>query len=145
MQRSKLFTAVFAFLLSASFLPAMANAQSYPPPPPPRRPAAFVLGTAHVDGPTDHDNIKVGRYAGRFHAIMLRVRYAPIQFDHVVIHYGNGTAETLPVRAFIGPGQGSQWIRLPGRRRVIHSLELWYARAQPNNPTRPEVVLWGAP
>lgn len=144
MQRSGFLTALSAAILSAALLPGLASAQAYPPPPP-QRPAAFVLGTAHVDGPTDHDNIKVGRYAGRFHSVMLRVRYAPIQFDHVVIHYGNGTSEVLPVRAFIGQGQSSQWIRLPGRRRMIRSLELWYARAQPNNPTRPEVVLWGAP
>lgn len=131
-----------ALVFSAALLPAAARAQYYPPP---RRPGAFLLGTAHVDGPTDHDDIKVGRYAGRFHFVQLRVRYAPIQFDHVVIHYGNGTAETLPVREFIGPGRRTRWIALPGRRRVIRSLELWYSRAEPQDPTKPEVELFGAP
>jgi hypothetical protein len=143
MQRLKLMSAFGSLALSAVFLPGSANAQYYPAPQP--RPAVLLLGTAHVDGPTDHDNIKVARYAGRFHSVVLKVQYAPIQFDHVVIHYGDGQAETLPVRTFIAPGRSSRWIVLPGGERVIHSLELWYARAEPGNPTKPEVELYGAP
>jgi len=141
MQRYRLISALLAFAIAVALLPNTVKAQYYPPPPP--RQPAFLLGTAHVDGPTDHDDIKVGRYAGRYHSIMLRVQYAPIQFDHVVIHYGDGYAQTLPVRTFIGVGQRSQWIVLPGGRRVIQSLELWYARAEPGNPTKPEVELYG--
>jgi hypothetical protein len=141
MQHSKFFSALSSLVLAAALLQVSANAQYYPPPQP--QAPVFLLGTAHVDGPTDHDDIKVGRYAGRFHSVLLKVRYAPIQFDHVVIHYGNGTAETLPVRTFIAPGRSSQWIRLPGGRRVVRSLELWYARAEPGNPTKPEVELYG--
>lgn len=100
---------------------------------------------AHVDGPTDHDDIKVGPYAGRYHSIVLRVKYAPIQFDHVVIHYGNGTAQTLPVRTLIRVGGQSAPVMLPGGERVIESLELWYSRANPNNPNKPEVRLFGMP
>jgi hypothetical protein len=128
--------------LAAAVCAPRARAQ-YPPPPPPR--PTFFLGMAHVDGPTDHDDIRVGRYAGRFHSIFLAVRYAPIQFDHVVIHYGNGTAETLPVAVRIPAGARSQRIVLPGGRRVISSLELWYARANPADPRRPEVRLFGMP
>lgn len=141
MQRWKLFGMVLALLLATLSSPA---ARAQYPPPPPGRPMLF-LGMAHVDGPTDHDDIKVGRYAGRFHAVVLRVRYAPIQFDHVVIHYGNGSAETLPVAVRIPPGGSSQRIVLPGGERVISSLELWYARANPADPRRPEVRLFGTP
>jgi hypothetical protein len=109
------------------------------------QPRMIFLGMAHVDGPTDHDDIKVGPYAGRYHSIVLRVKYAPIQFDHVVIHYGNGTAQTLPVRSLIRPGGQSAPVMLPGGDRVIESLELWYARANLNNPNKPEVRLFGMP
>lgn len=143
MQRSRLFSAMLALGLAAAFLPSQAKAQYYPPSQP-QTPPVFLLGTAHVDGPTDHDNIKVGRYAGRFHSVLLKVQYAPIQFDHVVIHYGDGYAQTLPVNTFIAPGRSSRWIVLPGGRRVIRSLELWYARAEPGNATKPEVELYGA-
>lgn len=142
MQRFRLLTAALVLAIPATLLPGSAKAQYYPAPQAQR--PVFLLGTAHVDGPTDHDDIKVGHYAGRFHSVMLKVEYAPIQFDHVVIHYGNGTSETLPVKTFIGPGRTSRWIQLPGGERVIHSLELWYARAEPGNPTKPEVQLFGA-
>ena len=34
---------------------------------------------------------------------------------------------------------------LPGGDRIIHSVELRYARARPEDPNRPEVELYGAP
>ena len=142
MQRCRLFGLSLILVLAATVIP-VARAQ-YPPPPPPRGGMLF-LGEAHVDGEADHDDIKVGRYAGRFHSIVLQVRHAPIQFDHVVIHYGNGTAETLPVAVRIPAGARSQRIVLPGGERVIQSLELWYNRANPGDPRKPEVRLFGAP
>jgi len=141
MQRAKRFLATAALAFT---LPALAAQAQYYPAPPAQRPV-FYLGKAHVDGVTDHDNIHVGRYEGRFHSIMLRVHNAPILFDHVVIHYGDGYAQSLPVNRFIPPGGSSQWIVLPGGERVIHSLELWYSRAHPEDPNRPEVELYGAP
>src|SRR5690349_1884375 len=66
------------------------------------------LGQAHVDGRTDHDNISVN--AGRFRSIQLRVENAPIEFDHVVVHYENGGNEEVRVR---------QVIRAGGRTRDI--------------------------
>lgn len=105
----------------------------------------IYLGHAHVDGPEDHDDIQVGRFAGRYHWIILRVDRAPIQFDRVIIHYGNRSAQELPVHQAVGPGGSSQWIQLPGGERVIRSLELFYARAEPGNPNKPEVQLFGRP
>ncbi|MBB6145490.1 hypothetical protein HNQ77_003451 [Silvibacterium bohemicum] len=135
------------FLAAAMLLPFAAQAQYYPrpyaPAVPEQRPS-FILGTAHVDGPTDHDDIRVDRYAGRFHFVLLKVRYAPIQFDHVLIHYGDGDSEPLPVNQYIGPGGTSRWIALPGGERHIRSLELWYARADQRDRNRPEVELYGA-
>ena len=146
MSRLKALFLMFA-LCCAVGVPRALRAQGPPPPPPPPMPRVpmFFLGMAHVDGENDHDDIKVGAYAGRFHSIVLRVRYAPIQFDHVVIHYGDGFAQPLPVKTFIRPGGSSQRIVLPGGERVISSLELWYSRANPRNPNKPEVRLFGAP
>ena len=142
---------VFSFAVMAASLPVAAHAQyypqrpAYPPPYVAEQRPSFILGTAHVDGPTDHDDIKVDRYAGRFHYVLLKVNDAPIQFDHVVIHYNDGYSHPFPVNAFIPTGGNSRWIALPGGERRIHSLELWYARAEPGNPIRPEVALYGAP
>jgi len=141
MQCSKLFIALAAFGITASALTA--QAQYYPAPI--SRQAMFYLGKSHVDGRVDHDDIHVGRYEGRFHSVMVEVRHAPIVFDHVVIHYGDGEAQTLPINRFIPPGGNSQWIVLPGGERVIRSVEFWYARARSEDPDRPEVELYGAP
>ena len=125
----KLMFAVFALALLAYAAPA---AQA--------KPWTF-LGTAHVDGQHDHDNIEVGRFAGRYRALQIRVNNAPIQFDHIVVHYGNGQTETLHVRDVIRPGGHSRPITLQGDR-VVQSFELWYGKARPFS-RRPELSLFG--
>jgi len=99
------------------------------------------LGSSHVDGQHDHDNIAVGGAAGRSHALQIRVIHAPIEFDHIVVHYGNGESETLQVRDVIRAGRSSRAIPLEGDR-IVQSLELWYGKANPNSG-KPEVRLWG--
>jgi hypothetical protein len=135
------FAVAMPFAAQAQYYP---QRPAYPPPYVAEQRPSFILGTAHVDGVTDHDDIRVERYAGRFHFVLLKVRRAPIQFDHVLIHYGDGDSEPLPVNAYIGPGGTSRWIALPGGERRIRSLELWYARADPRDRNRPEVELYGA-
>lgn len=100
------------------------------------------LGEANVDGRVDHDNIKVTGSRGAFRAIVIRVQKAPIEFDRVVVHYGNGSSEPIPIRNVIPAGGQTRVIDLPGERRVIHSVEFWYARARPDS-RRPKVRLFG--
>ncbi|MGZ4828178.1 MAG: DUF2541 family protein [Candidatus Angelobacter sp.] len=99
------------------------------------------LGQAHVDGQHDHDNIEVGKAAGRYRFLQVRVNNAPIEFDRIVVHYGNGQAETLQVREVIRKGGRSRAIPLAGDR-IVQSLELWYGKAHPLS-RRPEVSLFG--
>ncbi len=99
------------------------------------------LGDAHVDGQHDHDDIKVGAAAGRYRFLQLRVKFAPIEFDHIVVHYGNGEPQTLEVRDVIRAGSKSRAIPMDGDR-IVQSLELWYSKAKPFS-VRPEVRLWG--
>src|SRR5258708_3457897 len=101
----------------------------------------IYLGNAHVDGQHDHDNIEVGSNAGRYRFLQLRVVNAPIEFDHIIVHYGNGEAQTLEVRDVIRAGQRSRAIPLDGDR-IVQSFELWYSKANPNSG-KPEVKLWG--
>ena len=53
------------------------------------------LGEAHVDGSVDHDSIHVGRSAGVYRAIQLRISGGGINFDRVIVRYGNGTQEEI--------------------------------------------------
>ncbi|HLJ49332.1 MAG TPA: hypothetical protein VKU01_25135 [Bryobacteraceae bacterium] len=100
------------------------------------------LGEANVDGQVDHDSIKVTGSQGTFRAIRLRVENAPIEFDHVVVHYGNGATVPIQIRSKIPAGGQTRVIDLPGDRRIIESVELWYARAS-GSPAKPKVRLWG--
>jgi hypothetical protein len=102
----------------------------------------LLLGTAHVDGQADHDNISVGIRDGRFRAVQLRVKGAAIEFMRVVIHYGDGEPEEIAVRDRIPAGGQTREIDLRGRDRYIRSVELWYARGS-RDSRRPEVRLFG--
>ena len=99
------------------------------------------LGNAHVDGQHDHDDIKVGGSQGRYRFLQIRVVNAPIQFDHIVVHYGNGEPQTIAVRDVIRAGGKSRAIQLQGDR-YVQSFELWYAKADPSS-SKPELTLWG--
>lgn len=100
------------------------------------------LGEANVDGQADHDNISVTGSRGAFRAIQIRVAKAPIEFDRVVIHYANGNSEPIEIRSTIPAGGQTRVIDLPGERRIIQSVEFWYARARPGS-RQPKVRVFG--
>jgi hypothetical protein len=99
------------------------------------------LGDAHVDGAQDHDSIHVGRHDGRFRAIQLRVEGGEVFFEKVIVHFHNGSHEELLIRDRIPAGGQTRAIDLPGERRVIESVELWYGKARWEH--RPKVALFG--
>jgi hypothetical protein len=99
------------------------------------------LGDSHVDGSVDHDSIKVGRSDGMFRAVQLRISGGAINFERVIVRYGNGTQEEIPVRARIPDGGHTRVIDLPGERRMIESVDLWYGKDKWNK--RPKVSLYG--
>ena len=67
----------------------------------------------------------------------------PRVFDRVVAHFGNGTTVPLQIRSKIPAGGQTRVIDLPGKERIIVSLEVWYARGNPGNPQKPHLVLYG--
>ena len=119
----------FAVLLLSSS--AVAHAQRW-----------TYLGEANVDGAADHDNIVVSGSRGAFRAIQIKVQRAPIEFDRVVVHYGDGDSEPIHIRSKIPAGGQTRPIDLPGNRRIIRSVEFWYARAS-RSSHRPKVRLFG--
>jgi hypothetical protein len=100
----------------------------------------ILLGTAHVDKSEDHKTIHVGSNAGSFHKIQLRVSGGPVEFQRVVVHFADGAQEELPVAERVRSGGKTREIELPGERRTIDGVELWYSKE--NLDTRPEVSLY---
>ena len=101
----------------------------------------ILLGTAHVDKSEDHKTIHVGSAAGSFHKIQLRVSGGAVEFQRVVVHFADGGQEELPVAERVRSGGKTREIELPGERRTIDGVELWYSKE--NLDTRPEVSLYG--
>ena|SRR5690242_17593694 len=99
------------------------------------------LGDTRIDGTRDHDNIQVTRHGGSFRAIHLRVSDEAIFFERVVVHFGDGTSEKFPVADRISPEGRNYVIELPGQRRVLESIELWYFKGPWER--NPRVSLYG--
>ncbi|MEK6287121.1 MAG: hypothetical protein AABO57_15380 [Acidobacteriota bacterium] len=98
------------------------------------------LGQSHVDGRSDHDNIRVNARGG-FRAIQLQVQGGAIEFNRVVVHFENGADHQVDVRERIRAGGRTRAIDLPGDRRGIRSVEFWYEKE--NWRRRPTLRLYG--
>ena len=98
------------------------------------------LGQAHVDGREDHDRIAVNS-GQSFRSILLEVQGGGIEFNRVVVHFENGGDHEVDVRDRVRSGGRTRAIDLPGDRRRIRSVELWYEKG--NWRRRPSVNLYG--
>lgn len=99
------------------------------------------LGQSNVDGLRDHDSIRVNA-RGSFRAIQLRVQGGEIDFQRVVVHFGNGADSEVEVRDHIRAGGQTRAIDLPGDNRRITSVEVWYGKGNWGR-RRPNLRLYG--
>jgi hypothetical protein len=130
--RSKNTLAIFAALLLLIGSSSALNAQR----------DWIHLGDKHVDGKADHDKISLGSSEGTFRQLQIRVEDAPVNFQRVVVHFGNGGDEELQFREIINAGGSTRAMDLRGRRRIIKSVEFWYEKANWGS-VRPTVSLYG--
>ena len=86
------------------------------------------LGSTRVNGSVDHDTIQA-RDKGTFRAIQIRVRGSSVHFIRIIVRYGNGQMEQINVRSVIQAGSTSRTIDLPGTRRVIDRIDMFYEKA----------------
>ena len=100
------------------------------------------LGEANVDGNADHDRIKVGRDDGRFRALQIRVERAPIEFQRVVVHYGNGADEQLDIRQESTPAGRLASSTCAGTTGSSRASRIWYARGSWSS-SKPKLRLYG--
>ena len=122
-------------MLIALFVAFVAQAAS-------AQPRWIFLGDKHVDGHDDHDKISISSKEGTFRQLQIRVKVAPVVFQRVVVHFGNGTDEELQFRERINAGGSTRALDLRGTDRVIKSVEFWYEKAHWGE-TRPTVELYG--
>ena len=99
------------------------------------------LGYTQVDAGHDHGRIQIVRRDRLFRTIQLRVSGEAMFLDRVVMHFGNGTSQELIVSERISPGGKEYVIDLPGERRTLESVELWYYKEPWGH--NPRVNLYG--
>ena len=100
------------------------------------------LGSTQVDRSQDHSKVQISRRDRLFRAIQLRVSDV-IFFDRLVVHFGNGTSQELVVSDRISPEGRNYVIDLPGERRPLESVELWFYKEPWGH--NPRVSLYGIP
>ena len=115
MRRSLAFLALVAVVLTLA-LPSAAAA----------RDGWTLLGERRVTDRADHDTIAVTASRGDFRKLQFRVTGRPVQFHRVVVHFGDGSDQTIELREVIKAGNRSRVIDLEGGDRVIRSIDLWY-------------------
>lgn len=102
------------------------------------------LGCKDVRFQVDRDALRVGRQEGRFSAIRVKVRQAPVEFFDLRVVFPNGKAQQIRARVTIPPGAISNPIILDGENRGIDRIEMTY-RAIPTFKGIAEVCFEGLP
>jgi hypothetical protein len=82
------------------------------------------LGERKVNLIADRDVIQVGKREGGFRQIRIHVLDNAVTVESVVVVYGNGGNDDLPVRALIPAGGKSRVIDLRGGKREIRRVEM---------------------
>jgi hypothetical protein len=100
-----------------------------------------LLGERHIDGHMDTDKIDVGKDNGTFRAVQFRVQGGDVRFEKIQVRYLNGEVEDIDVRSDIPAGGRTRVIDLPGNRRVIESIAMWYSKGEWR--TRPQIRVYG--
>jgi hypothetical protein len=86
------------------------------------------LGEKRVNGLVDFDQFDVGRSAGVFDAIRLKVRGNDLLVYDVTVRYGNGADDDIPVRLVIPQGGQTRVIDLRARNRFIRHVRVSYGK-----------------
>lgn len=85
-----------------------------------------LLGERTVTDRGDHDTIVATGVRGTFTAVKFEVQRHAVDFQRVVIHFGNGDDQKVELRDTIRAGGETRVIDIEGANRVIRSIDFWY-------------------
>ncbi|MCB9235909.1 MAG: hypothetical protein H6581_29950 [Bacteroidia bacterium] len=100
------------------------------------------LGARNVNYGLDHDEILVTAAEGKFTAVKLFVKKAPINMHRMVIHFANGADQEVELRNTIPAGGESRVIDLEGGQRIIRRVSFWYD-TKGIMTRKGSLILWG--
>ena len=87
-----------------------------------------TLGSKKVNWRLDRDVIRVGAQDGTFTRLRIKVTGGSVNMRSMVVTYGNGTKERIPLKYNFRRGATSRTIDLNGGRRVIKQITFVYDR-----------------
>lgn len=84
------------------------------------------LGEKDVDFHVDHDKIVATGKGEHVREIRMQIRYAPVKFQRIVIHYKNGERQDVDFPEDVAMDAFTRTVAIEGNGRVIKDLDLWY-------------------
>ena len=86
------------------------------------------LGYTQVDGRLDHGKIEISRRDYMFRTVQLRITGDAIFFDHILLHFDDGSYQNVVISGRIASEHKEYVINLPGEGRALESVEFFYFR-----------------
>jgi len=87
-----------------------------------------VLGSKSVTLRVDRDVLKVGAHDGTFSKLKIKVTGGNVNVRSMVVTYGNGSKDIIPLKHSFRKGATSRTIDLEGGKRVIKNITFIYNR-----------------
>ena len=110
-----LFSLLFVFILGSSFTTLDTPVKKWQ-----------KLGSKKVNYSLDKDVIRVGANDGTFTKLKIKVKGGSVNMHKMVVEYGNGSKDKIPLKHTFTRGTDSRVIDLEGGRRVIKDITFWY-------------------
>jgi hypothetical protein len=100
-----------------------------------------LLGKRSVNFSLDHDEV-LATGQGLFTGIKIKVKGGALNMHKLVVHFANGDQQEFELRNNFAPGSESRILDLPGNKRVITRVTLWYDSKNMQGK-RTLVEVWG--
>ncbi|CAL2079368.1 hypothetical protein [Tenacibaculum sp. 190524A02b] len=94
-----------------------------------KRPKSWTLiGSRQINWVPEIDVIHVGKTKGKFSKLKIKVTGGAIHMTKMVVTYGNGRKDLIPLKYMFRKGSESRVIDLKGGRRVVKNIAFVYDR-----------------
>ncbi len=101
------------------------------------------LGSRLADFKLDHDEILVTSVRGEFSKLFFRVTRNDLEIFRLIVVFGNGQRDDIPVKLIFQEKERSRTIDLPGLRRFIRKIIFYYRTVGPLREGKADVRVWG--
>lgn len=100
------------------------------------------LGSKKVSYKLDRDVLKVGLQKGTFTKLKVVVTHGNLNMHKMIVEYGNGTKDVIPLKHNFKKGSDTRVIDLEGGNRKIKDITFWYD-SKNNSKKRAAVTVFG--